>query len=490
MKKKTNRIKTPVIDNSFVKLLPKLEMSKAEEVSYAQRLKKDGVVIFVCKRMNIILDGVIKFRLCKKYDIPYEIIYIDLATRIDAQRWILNNAFRRHNLSRWHRSCLAIKFWKKLYEKEAKNNMRLSKGRGKKGKKDTSKVFAKVDVGQRLADKAGVSRDTISKVMYILGNKNLAPKGLFVRLDKEEISINRAKDLVNGRKKVDSKDKKSTTKLNYINNLSKGVENNILCMDVQKGIAKIPNGTLSLCVTSPPFACNKKYADGIRDDTPHKKHWEWLKETFKALKPKFREGGRCIIEYQRTRTREKDDQAFEYNRPTDALIINMMQELGYLYHSTIIWDKGRVGNSRTAWGSFCSPSSPRIRDMHSSIFVFSVGEWKLPCASGDSSELTFEDFDLYTKSIWRIPPETHGYGSHVCPFPLELAKRAIRLFSYKNDLVCDIFGGSGTVAISALQNQRRYVHIDKSKTYCAETKQRIAIEMKKLETETSIKKAA
>ena len=128
--------------------------------------------------------------------------------------------------------------------------------------------------------------------------------------------------------------------------------------------------------------------------------------------------------------------------------------------------------------------------MHSYIFLFSVGEWKLPCASGCSSELPFEDFDLYTKSIWRMPPETHGYGSHVCPFPVDLAQRAVRLFSYENDLVGDIFGGSGTVALAALQNNRRFVHIDKSKTYCAEAKLRVAKEIKKMNTKIAGKTAA
>lgn len=341
-----------------------------------------------------------------------------------------------------------------------------------------------------MAEKASVSRDTIVKVSYIHNNKKHAPKDLFTRLKNEEITINAAHILIKRRKKQTNNDKKSATKLNYINDLSKGVENNILCMDVKKGINKIPDKSLTLCFTSPNFACGKKYADGILDTTPHRKHWAWLKDTFGSLKPKFRSGGRCLIEYQKIRTREKEDRAFEYSRPVEALIINMMQELGYLYNSTIIWDKGRIGNQPNTWGSYCSPSCPRIRDMHSYIFVFSVDDWKLPCATGNSSEIPFEEFDLYTKSIWRVPPETHGYGAHICPFPIALPERAIKLFSYENDLVCDIFGGSGTTAVAALRNGRRFLHIDKSKTYCADAKRRVGEEMKKLNNKIANKNIA
>ena len=486
---KTKKGEKPVIDNSFVTLLPKLEISRIEEESYVQRLEKDGVVIYVWKKTGIVLDGIYKFQLCKKYNIPYTIKYIELATKDEAIRWVYENAFHRHNLSRWYRSCAVIKHWKALYEKGAKDNQRLSKGRYKKGRKNSLKVFKKVDVNQRLAEKANVSRDTISKVLSILKNKKNAPKGLFAKLENEDISVTRAWHLVKSRIKKVNRDKDASVELSYINDLSKGVENNILCMDVIKGIKKIPDGSLSLNFTSPPFAVGKLYS-GVDDNTPHKKHWEFLKKVFRELKPKFRKGGRCLIEYQSTRTREKEDQAIEYSRPVHALITNMMKDLGYLYHSTIIWEKGRVGNNPNTWGSFCSPSCPRIREMHSYIFVFSVGDWKLPCATGYSSELPFDEFDLYTKSIWRIPPETHKYGSHVCPFPIELPQRAIRLMTFENDLVSDIFGGSGTTAIAAIRNKRKFIHIDASETYCAEAKKRVEQEYKKLGIKNPAKRAA
>jgi site-specific DNA-methyltransferase (adenine-specific) len=66
-----------------------------------------------------------------------------------------------------------------------------------------------------------------------------------------------------------------------------------------------------------------------------------------------------------------------------------------------------------------------------------------------------------------------------------LAQRAIEIYSFKGDLVCDPFGGSGTTAVAAIRSSRRFVSIDLSKTFCAEAKQRIQDEMNKNNTKAA-----
>jgi DNA modification methylase len=163
----------------------------------------------------------------------------------------------------------------------------------------------------------------------------------------------------------------------------------------------------------------------------------------------------------------------------------MMQKLGYHYWTTTIWNKGHIGNRPQPMGSFGSPSCPVIRETHSYIFVFSVGKWTLPCISGDLSELSHEDYDLLTQSVWNVHTENKAVGSHVCPMPVELAERVVCLFSYKDDLCADVFGGSGTMAIACIRKSRRYVLIDKSQTYCSDSQKRINQEMKKYKSETA-----
>ena len=83
-----------------------------------------------------------------------------------------------------------------------------------------------------------------------------------------------------------------------------------------------------------------------------------------------------------------------------------------------------------------------------------------------------------TLSIWNINPEKSKKIGHPAPFPVELPKRFINLYSFKDDLVLDPFIGSGTTAVASKLMQRNYVGYEINKDY-------IEIANKRLETETS-----
>jgi hypothetical protein len=127
-------------------------------------------------------------------------------------------------------------------------------------------------------------------------------------------------------KKHEKKAERTSVQLSYVNDLSKGVENAVICNDALDGIGKISDGSLSLVFTSPPFGGGQPYQDGVSDSKPWDEHIEYLSHVFGALKPKLRSGGRCIVEYQQIRTREIQDQALEWNRPIHAVIITMMRQ--------------------------------------------------------------------------------------------------------------------------------------------------------------------
>ena len=81
-------------------------------------------------------------------------------------------------------------------------------------------------------------------------------------------------------------------------------------------------------------------------------------------------------------------------------------------------------------------------------------------------------------SIWNINPEKAKKIGHPAPFPVELPKRFINLYSFKDDLVLDPFIGSGTTAVASKLMRRNYVCYEINKDY-------IEIANKRLETETS-----
>lgn len=130
----------------------------------------------------------------------------------------------------------------------------------------------------------------------------------------------------------------------------------------------------------------------------------------------------------------------------------------------IIWDKGNSGVS-TAWGSWKSASNPVLRDIHEYILVFQKGSFKRE-KKGKEDTISKEEFLEYTKSIWSFKPESAKKVGHPAPFPIELPKRCIQLYSFKEDIVLDPFCGSGTTCLAAKRLGRYYIGYEIRKEYC------------------------
>ena len=138
----------------------------------------------------------------------------------------------------------------------------------------------------------------------------------------------------------------------------------------------------------------------------------------------------------------------------------------------IIWQKGGGANNNCAWGSWKSAKSPRLRDIHEYLLVFSKEGFSRP--DKGISDIGDDEFMAATLSVWQIAPESARKVGHPAPFPVELAERVIKLFSYVGDVVLDPFVGSGTTCVAAVRSGRHYVGYDISPAYCALADERIA----------------
>jgi len=131
-------------------------------------------------------------------------------------------------------------------------------------------------------------------------------------------------------------------------------------------------------------------------------------------------------------------------------------------------------NGKMAWSgnSYCLPSNPNIRRLHEYVLVWCKDQFKL---EGDSNlaDITDEEFQQWTTSMWFISPETRNLGGHPVPFPEELVKRVIKLFTYRENLVLDPFSGSGTTCAVAKKLGRRYVGIDNNLDFVQYSKDRL-----------------
>jgi len=159
-----------------------------------------------------------------------------------------------------------------------------------------------------------------------------------------------------------------------------------------------------------------------------------------------------------------------------------MKEIGWNFRTEISWYKQNAAGKKTAWGSYQSPSNPVIRRIHEFVLVWSKGDWRL--RSEEKPDITKSEFEHWTFSTWFVLPETKSPIGHPAPFPEELAKRVIKLFSFPKQTVLDPFSGTGTTSLMACVFNRDYIGIDNSLKYCEYARDRIdrdALQIKEME---------
>ena len=107
------------------------------------------------------------------------------------------------------------------------------------------------------------------------------------------------------------------------------------------------------------------------------------------------------------------------------------------------------------------------------ILVFSKGMFSRPRVSGREPTITNSDFLELTKSIWRFPAESAKKVGHPAPFPVELPRRCIELYTYSNEVVLDPFMGAGATAVAATACNRRYIGYELDSSYALLAERRV-----------------
>jgi site-specific DNA-methyltransferase (adenine-specific) len=156
-------------------------------------------------------------------------------------------------------------------------------------------------------------------------------------------------------------------------------------------------------------------------------------------------------------------------------VVTIAKKVGFKYFSTIIWNEGNISR-RTAWGSFASASAPYVIAPVEVIVLLYKYSWKKLKES--ISDISPEEFKQWTLGLWTFTGENPKKVRHPAPFPVELPKRCIKLFSYVGDIVLDPFVGSGTTLVVAYMLRRRAIGIDISRKYCEIARERLIKEAK------------
>jgi len=243
-------------------------------------------------------------------------------------------------------------------------------------------------------------------------------------------------------------------------------------MDVIKGLNMIPDNSIHLTFTSPPYNTLERSGgyDNNNDNMKYDDYLKWLENVFELVYNKTIDGGRLIINIDATTNRQEDNDK-EYIRAIYPHLYQIMKRIGWLFRTEICWTKSEAVGKKTAWGSYCSPSNLIIRRNHEYILVWSKKKWKLD--SDEKPDITKKEFHEWTLSHWDIRPETKNLAGHPAPFSEELAKRVIKLFSFPDQTVLDPFSGTGTTAVVSKRHNRHYNGIDNSEKYCNYARDRL-----------------
>ncbi|MCX6686806.1 MAG: site-specific DNA-methyltransferase [Methanoregula sp.] len=242
--------------------------------------------------------------------------------------------------------------------------------------------------------------------------------------------------------------------------------NRIICGDAQQALTHIPDRSIDIIITSPPYNFGHAYAQDPHNDTHN---WNdyfskllavWC-ECERVLKP----GGRIAVNVQ---------PLFSDYVPAHHIISRQLAGLGLLWKAEFLWEKNNYNAKYTAWGSWKSPSMPYIKYTWEFIEVFDKATHK-KAGRREDIDITAEEFKEWVIGRWSFPPEIRmkDYG-HPAMFPEELPRRLMKLFSYKNDIVLDPFNGTGTTALVAWKLGRRFIGIDVSQQYCDLALRRVA----------------
>ena len=257
------------------------------------------------------------------------------------------------------------------------------------------------------------------------------------------------------------------------------------CIEVMK---TIPEGSVDLVLTSPPYGVNIAYDVHNDDMTPEeylKVTKEWMTEAYRVLK----DDGRIAlnIPYEINR-QDKGGRVFLVSE-----VWQTMKQIGYKFFGIVDLEEESPHRSRTtAWGSWMSPSSPYIYNPKECVILAYKKEhikkikgqpqWTNEWIDVEDENGVTKQKKVYTEDQkrefidlvfgqWNYFADTKSMTK--ATFSMDIPTKAIKILTYKNDVVLDPFAGSGTSLVAAEVLDRRWIGIELSPNYTVVARKRV-----------------
>ena len=250
---------------------------------------------------------------------------------------------------------------------------------------------------------------------------------------------------------------------------------------------KVATNSVALVVTSPPYFAGKQYEESLGVDGVPATYFEYLqllRDVFAECKRVLEPGGRIAVNVANLGRRPY--------RSLSSDVTQILQDLGLLLRGEVIWWKGRAAGGSCAWGTFQRPSNPVLRDITERVVIASKGRFdraltptqRLAKELPSTATISRDEFMEATTDLWEIAPESATKVGHPAPFPVELPKRLIELYTYEGDVILDPFMGSGSAAVAALRTRRQYIGFDTDADYVGAAERRILAERIRLDCQS------
>jgi modification methylase len=250
-----------------------------------------------------------------------------------------------------------------------------------------------------------------------------------------------------------------------------------------RDLSYIPDASIHLVVTSPPYWTLKEYAPGNENQMGHLDNYErFLSQLDRVWCECARilvGGGRiCCVVGDVCISRKRGGR--HHIIPLHADIQVRARKVGLDCLTPILWHKianGATeveGNGSGFYGKPYQPGAIIKNDIEYILFLRKGGEYRsVSPVQKALSMLTKQEMKQWQRSLWADLPGASTRSGHPAPYPVELADRLIRLFSFAGDTVLDPFAGTGSTSQAAIMSGRNSIAIEIEPTYVEFARQRI-----------------
>ncbi|MGI9621948.1 MAG: DNA-methyltransferase [Acidimicrobiales bacterium] len=275
------------------------------------------------------------------------------------------------------------------------------------------------------------------------------------------------------------------SKSNDVHGPVEGLESGQVFVGSSAQMTQLPDNSVALVVTSPPYFVGKEYELAVTEGGPQEQRipetyldfLQLLRDVFTECHRVLEPGGRMAVNVANLGRKP-------YRSLSSDVIAILQDDLGMLLRGEVIWQKGKTSSGSCAWGSFAKAGNPVLRDITERVVIASKGRFDRAISVAErrkrdlphKSKIPNDEFVDVTRDVWEIDAASATRVGHPAPFPVELPLRLIDLYTYEGDIVVDPFAGSGTTMVAAIRRGRTGVGYDLDVDYVDLAQRRIDAE--------------